>query len=140
MLRIACLAREDHGLSIWGVSPASCRGLAWAAPLRTSFEIHAGAELIIADAGENRYSLIGIRGEARVRWAKRFRAARQVGSCTGFAIVQEISKTNNPPKNVRALTAPDQRRSPNNWGELVALKISSLETKTSGGNNETSQR
>jgi iron complex outermembrane receptor protein len=44
-------------------------------------------------------------------------------------MVQEISKTNNPPKNIRALTAPDQRRSPNNWGELVAQKISSLEKR-----------
>src|SRR6266403_1495590 len=88
MLRIACLAREDHGLSIWGVSAASCRGLAWR----------------------------GIRGEARMRRAKRFRAAHQVGTGTGVTMVQEISKTNNPPKNIRALTAPDQRPSPKQLG------------------------
>jgi hypothetical protein len=127
----------------WAVDLGSvttrCRGLAWAAPLRMSFEIHAGAELIIADAGENRHSLIGIRCEAGMRRANLFRAAHQAGRCVGSAIIQEISKTNNPPKNIRALTVPDQTRSPNNWGDLVAQKIFKL-GKTSGGNDETSQR
>jgi hypothetical protein len=57
---------------------------------------------------------------------KAVRICSSTSQAHGLGRIQEISKTNNPQKKVRALAAPDGRGSPENWGALVAVKIIKL--------------